>query len=71
MLSYPEPVVPFIEVVAALPIDNWSYYPATGPLNGMFATIFNVDPSNRSIACGMRYGYQLAPGGQSAGRSRA
>lgn len=62
IVSYLQPVVPFIDVAAALPIATWSYDPATCPLNAMFATIFDNDPDDRSIACGMRYGYQLAPG---------
>ncbi|QDX26142.1 hypothetical protein FPZ54_08980 [Sphingomonas suaedae] len=62
VLSYYQPVVPFIDVASALPIGDWSYDPATCPLNQTFATIFDGDASDRAIAMGVRYGYQLAPG---------
>jgi hypothetical protein len=62
VLSYLQPAVPFIDIAGALPIATWTYDPATCPLNAMFATIFDDYSANRSIACGVRYGYQLAPG---------
>jgi hypothetical protein len=62
ILSYSQPVVPFLGVANALTIGTWSYDPAQSPLNQTFARIFDNDVSNRIIACGIRYGYELAPG---------
>jgi hypothetical protein len=60
--SYAEPVVPFISVADRLEIGTWSYPPAGNPLVPLFATLFNGAPAERTIAVGVRYGYQLAPG---------
>jgi hypothetical protein len=60
--SYGAPVTPFISVTDTLPIGTWSSDPAAGPLPALFDTIFDGDPTNRTIMIGVRYGYELAPG---------
>jgi LysM repeat protein len=60
--GYAEAVVPFINLGESIAIGPWSYDPTQGPLGAMFDTIFDQDDSARTIACGVRYGFVLAPG---------
>ncbi len=59
-LGYPEPVVPFIAIADRIEIGPWSYAPGANPLDAVFASVFDGDSADRRIACGVRYGYQLA-----------
>ncbi|WP_331765803.1 hypothetical protein [Embleya sp. NBC_00896] len=56
-VGYREPVVPFIDITGAIPIDPWS----NEPLAPMFAAVFDGDPTDRTIAIGARYEYTLVP----------
>jgi hypothetical protein len=60
--SYGAPVTPFISVTAPFAIGPWSSDPASGPLPALFDTVFDNDAAGRTIAIGVRYGYQLAAG---------
>ncbi|MFI0724174.1 LysM peptidoglycan-binding domain-containing protein [Streptomyces sp. NPDC021224] len=57
-VGYPEPVVPFIDVTGVLPLGPWP----SRPLDPLFDTVFDGDPTGRTIAIGMRYEHTLVPG---------
>ncbi|MCX4695674.1 hypothetical protein [Streptomyces sp. NBC_01408] len=60
-VGYSEPVVPFIDITGAIPIDPWDP-PGDDPLEPMFDAVFDGDPAGRTIAIGARYEYTLVAG---------
>ncbi|HZN15993.1 MAG TPA: LysM peptidoglycan-binding domain-containing protein [Acidimicrobiales bacterium] len=59
-VSYPKPIVPFINLTDRIPIDDW----ATAPLQRTFDEILAGGPANPVVAVGARYGYDLTGGAQ-------
>jgi hypothetical protein len=64
--AFPNLVAPLLTWRDAFPIGVWTTDPATNPLTPVFAQLFGAATSNRTISCGVRYGYELAtsPGGE-------
>lgn len=57
-VSYPQPVVPFIDITGAIPIGGWP----SAPLGPAFATVFDGHAADRTVGIGVRYAYTLVPG---------
>lgn len=63
--AFPNLVSPLLSWRDPFPIGTWTTDPATNPLTPVFAQLFGAATNNRTISCGIRYGYELAtsPGG--------
>ncbi len=62
-LSFPEPLVPLINIDERIDIGPWSSDPQENPLNGVFTALFGSDTTDRQIAFAIRYGYRLVAAG--------
>ena len=58
--SFPSLVSPLLSWRDPFPIGTWTTDPATNPLGPVFNTLFGSATDNRTISCGIRYGYELA-----------
>lgn len=58
--AFPNLVSPLLVWRDPFPIGAWTTDPATNPLTPVFAQLFGAATSNRTISCGIRYGYELA-----------
>ena len=58
--SFPSLVSPLLSWREPFPIGTWTIDPATNPLGPVFNTLFGSGTDNRTISCGIRYGYELA-----------
>ncbi|HWX43807.1 MAG TPA: hypothetical protein VNY52_00625 [Solirubrobacteraceae bacterium] len=63
-LSFASPVAPLLSWDEPLPIGRWRDALGENPLPGVFAAIFDNNASSRSIACEIRYGYELGGSAQ-------
>jgi hypothetical protein len=61
--AFPSLVSPLLSWRDPLPIGKWTTDPATNPLAPVFTQLFGAATSNRTISCGIRYGYELATSG--------
>ena len=63
--AFPNLVSPLLSWHVPFPIGTWTTDPATNPLTAVFTQLFGAATNNRTISCGVRYGYELAvaPGG--------
>ncbi|HKR11614.1 MAG TPA: LysM peptidoglycan-binding domain-containing protein [Pyrinomonadaceae bacterium] len=64
--AFPNLVSPLLAWHDPFPIGAWTTDPATNPLTAVFTELFGDATNNRTISCGVRYGYELAvsPGGE-------
>jgi len=64
--AFPNLVSPLLSWRDPFPIGSWTTDPVTNPLTPLFNTLFGAATDNRTISCGIRYGYELAtsPGGE-------
>jgi hypothetical protein len=61
--AFPSLVSPLLSWRDPLPIGTWTTDPATNPLGPVFTQLFGTATNNRTISCGIRYGYELATSG--------
>lgn len=58
--AFPNLVSPLLAWRDPFAIGLWTTDPATNPLVPVFAQLFGAATANRTISCGIRYGYELA-----------
>lgn len=58
--AFPNLVSPLLAWRDPFAIGTWTTDPATNPLTPLFNTLFGAATDNRTISCGIRYGYELA-----------
>lgn len=58
--AFPSLVSPLLSWRDPFPIGTWTTNPATNPLGAVFNQLFGAATNNRTISCGIRYGYELA-----------
>lgn len=61
--AFPNLVSPLLSWREPFPVGAWTTDPATNPLTPVFNQLFGGATSNRTISCGIRYGYELATAG--------
>jgi hypothetical protein len=61
-LSFPDQATPLLSWTDPFPIGVWSDLVAQNPLGPVFTALFGADTKDRTISCGIRYGYALAVG---------
>ncbi len=59
-LAFPNVVTPLLAWSTSFPIGIWTDVVATNPLGPVFDDMFDGSTANRTITCGIRYGYELA-----------
>lgn len=59
-LAFPSVITPLLAWRDPFPIGKWDWKPADNPLNAVFTALFGIATANRSMNCGVRYGYELA-----------
>lgn len=58
--AFPNLISPLLAWHDPFPIGVWTTDPETNPLTAVFTQLFGAATNNRTISCGVRYGYELA-----------